>query len=324
MGTAKLPQRHYYVRTISPGSVGRMRNPGPDEREMPPLTPLKRLGRDIVTWPRRVTATNRSLPNVVLLGAQRAGTTSFYEHLNSHPGVVLSKTKEIHFFDNYTEQGLDWYRSHFPMRRWVKRRSDRLGYDIAIGEGSPYYLFHPAVPERLHRSLPRARLIVLLRDPIERALSHFRHEVKNGSEMISDFQSAWDLEEERLQGAEERLLTGASVFEASHNRFSYTSRGDYAPQLERWLEKFDSSQLHVIRSEDLFERPEEIMGELFNFLGLPTVEMSAFPTLNSTHTRQQKSEDLAVRKRLAEHFRPKVERLESLLGRSMGWMRNWD
>ncbi|MBM47807.1 MAG: hypothetical protein CMB35_04270, partial [Euryarchaeota archaeon] len=93
---------------------------------MPPLTPWKRLRRDITSWPRRVTARQRALPNLILLGAQRAGTTSLHAHIGLHPGVCLSRTKEVHYFDNYQDQGLDWYRSHFPTRRWVEARSRDL------------------------------------------------------------------------------------------------------------------------------------------------------------------------------------------------------
>ena len=121
---------------------------------------------------------------MILLGAQRAGTTSIHSHLGKHPGVYLSKTKEIHYFDNYQEQGLGWYRSHFPTRGWVEGRSRELGYEKVIGEGTPYYLFHPEVPSRIHEAIPSARLVVLLRNPVDRALSHFRHERRNGSENL--------------------------------------------------------------------------------------------------------------------------------------------
>ena len=99
--------RHDYFQNSPRLGGNDMRNPGPDAREMPPLTMWGRLRRDILTWPRRVTADKRVLPNMILLGAQRAGTTSIHSHLGKHPGVYLSKTKEIHYFDNYQEQGLD-------------------------------------------------------------------------------------------------------------------------------------------------------------------------------------------------------------------------
>ncbi len=300
-----------------------MKNPPPDAREMPPLTPWKRLRRDITSWPRRVTARQRALPNLILLGAQRAGTTSLHAHIGLHPGVCLSRTKEVHYFDNYQDQGLDWYRSHFPTRRWVEARSRDLGYEIAVGEGSPYYLFHPAVPARVQAVLPATRLVVVLRDPVERALSHFRLERRRGFEPIADFERAWESEAERLAGAEARLSAGNTAFDEAHNRFSYTSRGDYAPQLERWLALFDHSQLHVIRSGDLFERPGEVVTGLFDFLELPHVDLGRFPVLNATAAQAVDSAERAVRERLAAHFAPKVARLEDLLGRSMGWSESW-
>ncbi len=260
---------------------------------------------------------------MIILGAQRAGTTSIHAHLGRHPGVCLSKTKEIHYFDNYQEQGLDWYRSHFPTRSWVEKRSHDLGYEMVVGECSPYYLFHPEVPSRIRETIPSVRLVVLLRNPVDRALSHFRHERKNGSEKEVDFQSAWDLEEARLAGTEERLSSGASVYEEAHNRFSYTSRGDYASQLGRWFSLFDRAQIHIIRSEDLFNSPEKVIAGLFEFLGLPMVELGNFPALNSTVAKIPDKEELQIRERLQKHFTPKVERLEAMLGRSMGWSDDW-
>ena len=299
-----------------------MRNPPPDARELPPLTPLQRVRRDLVSWPRRVTARRRVLPNLLVLGAQRAGTTSLYEHLGLHPGVWMSRTKEVHYFDNYADQPLDWYRSHFPTRRWVEARSRDLGYGIAVGEGSPYYLFHPAVPGRVRAALPRARLVVLLRDPVERALSHFRHERKWGFEPEESFERAWDLEAERLGRVGDLSAPGA--FDEHHNHHSYVARGDYAPQLRAWLEHYPSSQLLVVRSEDLFARPSEVMGRLFRFLDLPQVNLGGFPALNRTRRTPVTEAERAVRERLAEHFRPRVEALEQLLGRSMGWPAEWE
>jgi len=296
----------------------RMKTPPADGREMPPLTVWKRLQRDIVSWPRRVTASKRVLPNMILLGTQRAGTTSIYSHLGRHPGVYLSKTKEVHYFDNYLDLGIDWYRSHFPTSKWVERNSQNLGYDMTIGEGSPYYLFHPEVPSRIHQTLPSARFVILLRNPVDRALSHFRHERRNGFEEEIEFQQAWDLEAERLDGTEERLKAGTTMFEEAHNRFSYTARGDYAPQLERWFALFDRSQFHIIRSEDMFEKPNEVMAGLFEFLGLPPVELGDFPRLNTT-AKTPDTDEMEIRERLAAHYSPKIEELEALLGRSMNW-----
>jgi hypothetical protein len=299
-----------------------MRNPPPDARELPPLTPLQRVRRDLTSWPRRATARHRVLPNLLVLGAQRAGTTSLYEHLGLHPGVWMSRTKEVHYFDNYADQPLDWYRSHFPTRRWVEARSRDLGYGIAVGEGSPYYLFHPAVPGRVRAALPRARLVVLLRDPVERALSHFRHERKWGFEPEESFERAWALEAERLARVGDLSAPGA--FDEHHNHHSYAARGDYAPQLAAWLEHYPASQLLVIRSEDLFSRPSEVMGRLFRFLDLPQVNLGGFPALNRTRRTPQTESERAVRARLVEHFRPRVSALEQLLGRSMGWAEAWD
>ena len=127
---------------------------------------------------RRVTARHRMLPTFIIIGAQRAGTTTLFFYLRSHPDIEgpkpadssVSWPKELHFFDEHFAKGVDWYRAFFPLER-SRARARAEGHDLITGEATPYYLFHPLVPERVATTVPDVRLIVLLRDPIERAYS---------------------------------------------------------------------------------------------------------------------------------------------------------
>ena len=264
---------------------------------------------------RHWTGSLRALPTFLLVGAQRSGTTSLCDYLRRHPGVFL-RTKEVHYFDNQFSKDLNWYRAHFPIQRWAQRKARTLGHPLAIGEASPYYLFHPEVPQRVLATLPDVRILCLLRHPTERALSQFRHEHRFGYETEPSFRNAWELEARRLAGAE-RVLSERGGVHAAHNHSSYTSRGDYAPQLERWIELFGRERIHVICSEDLFRETRTAMRGLYPFLGLPDIDLGVFPHSNSTAPADV---DPELRSALDEHFRPRIEQLEQLLGRETGWL----
>src|SRR5215470_750369 len=130
---------------------------------------------------RRATASARALPDFLIIGAQKAGTTSLYAYLTAHRDVRPAGRKEVHYFDlGFTagaELGEGWYRSMFPLRARLALDGRRTGRPVRTGEASPYYLFHPAAPQRAAALVPEARLLVLVRDPVERAWSHYRHEV---------------------------------------------------------------------------------------------------------------------------------------------------
>ena len=243
------------------------------------------------------TARERQAPGFLIVGTQRGGTTSLYEYLVQHPGVGGSWRKEVHYFDDHHDRGWDWYRAFFP----------REGRFQITGEASPYYLFDPAVPARVRAALPEARLIALLRNPVERAFSQYKMTAARGTEDLG-FSEALEAEDERLAGEPHA--------KPAWNWYSYRRRGYYAEQLERWLDEFPREQLLILKSEELAEEPERIVLEAHEFLGLePTVPED----LTQFHRRESPEMDPAVRERLAAHFAPHNRKLYELLGRDFGW-----
>ncbi|MDX6749359.1 sulfotransferase [Geminicoccaceae bacterium 1502E] len=196
------------------------------------------------------------LPHFLVLGAQKAGTTSLFKYLSRHPGLARPFRKEVHFFDQAYDRGLGWYRAHFPAER-----DPRLRY-----EATPYYLYHPLVPHRARRHLPDARLIVLLRDPVARAYSHYWHEVENGRE-ARPFALAIEGELERMAADEEALIRGTLEHSDGHQRHSYLSRGFYTPQIERWLACYPREQFLFVASRELFGDPDAALGRILSFVG---------------------------------------------------------
>ena len=281
------------------------------------------LARSVRSAARRATASARALPDFLIIGAQKAGTTSLYAYLAAHPDVRPAGRKEVHYFDlGFTagaELGEGWYRSMFPLSARLALDGRRTGRPVRTGEASPYYLFHPAAPERAAALVPEARLLVLVRDPVERAWSHYRHEVAAGREQLG-FAAALDAEPERLAGADADLRRGIdSAAARSHRTHSYVGRGRYAEQLRAWLEHYPREQLHVMVAEELFARPAPVWRAAVEFLGLAPAAPPPFVVHNPGGVAGDDGMDPACRARLTETFAGSDADLAELLGRSLPW-----
>jgi hypothetical protein len=267
--------------------------------------PLRRLRADY----RELTGPLRGLPSLLILGAQRSGSTSLFNYLVQHPDVLPPLGKEIHYFDLHYQRGLNWYRGRFPY-------AHRLGGGTLTLDASPYYLLHPLAPERAARLLPGAKLVALLRNPVERALSHYQHEVRGGRESLP-FERAIEQEAERLSGEEERLRSDPSYYSFNHHRYSYVRRGRYLEQLRRWVEHFPRSQLLVLQSERLFADPVGATATVHEFLGVRPHRLEHYkPFLHGAYDRAMPA---GVRTRLVEYFEPHNRELYDWLGKEFDW-----
>jgi hypothetical protein len=255
---------------------------------------------------RRPTARLRAVPDFLIVGAQRSGTTSLYRYLAAHPLVAPPVRKEIQYFTLHHRRGDGWYRAHFPV----------AGRGRRTFEATPYYLFHPAAASRAAATVPDAKVIALLRDPVARALSQWQHNASRGVEHLG-FEAALDAEAERLAGERERLVADAAYRSDAHRLWSYTARGEYADQLERWLAHYPREQLLVLRSEDLYDEPAKTHARALEFLGLTPHELDAYQRYTRRVSNAQMTD--AARQRLTDHFRPHNQRLADLLGTVVWW-----
>jgi hypothetical protein len=255
---------------------------------------------------RRPTAGLRATPDFLIVGAQRSGTTSLYRYLAEHPDVAPPVRKEIQYFSLHYDRGKSWYRTHFPF----------AGRQRVTFEATPYYLFHPAAPARAAATVPDAKVIAVLRDPVDRAFSHWQHNASRGLEHLG-FESALDAESERLAGEDDRLVADADYQSAAHRYWSYARRGEYATQLERWLGHYPRERVLVLRSEDLYERPGPTYARVLTFLDLPPVELDDYPRYTRRTSPAQMTD--AARRRLTSYFRPYNQRLATLLGEDDWW-----
>jgi hypothetical protein len=254
------------------------------------------------------TSSFRRLPDFLILGAQKAGTTALYAYLRWHPQVSGPTWKEVSFFDRHWARGADWYRGQFPLRR-------RSGL-VAVGEASPSYLFHPLAPERVAAVVPDARLIVLLREPGERAYSHYQHEVALGRESLS-FEEALAAEKERTSGEVERMLVNPRYFSNAWWDHTYTARGLYAEQLERWFAVFPRDQLLVLTTDELADQTGATVERVVEFIGVPAgTDTATFPRV---FERSYAPMSPNARATLQETFAVPNERLRALLSRDLPW-----
>jgi hypothetical protein len=268
--------------------------------------PLRRLRDDY----RRLTAPLRGWPSALIIGAQRSGTTSLFNYLVQHPDVLPPLGKEIHYFDFHYSRGPKFYRGRFPYSHQLRPGALTL-------DATPYYLVHPLVPQRAAQLLPGVKLIALLRNPIDRALSHYQHEVRGGRESLS-FAEAIDREAERLAGEEERLRTDPDYYSWNHHRYSYARRGVYIDQLRRWLEHFPRSQLLVLQSEWLYRDPAAATAAVQRFLGLRDHRLEQYED-----TYQKGNYDRGIspelKAKLARYFEPHNRELFQFLGEEYDW-----
>jgi hypothetical protein len=249
-------------------------------------------------WSALPTASRRSLPDFLVVGGQRCGTTSLYRYLDQHPSVMFPRlTKGTHWFDEEYQRSEAWYRSNFPLDKERRARAAETGGPVVVGEACPYYMFHPAVPARIAEHLPDVKVVAILRDPVARAWSAYHHEFRRGFETLP-FEAALDAEDQRLAGAEETLTRGPTRHH-SHQHHAYVARGRYAEQVERLWKELGQDRCLVLYTADLERDPSAVMQRVHEFLGIPPR-----PTPSTDRWNKQDTTALppAIEARLTEAF----------------------
>ncbi len=267
------------------------------------------------------TAAHRLWPDFLIVGAKKAGTTSLINWLTQHEGVLrmwpsFQRHKSAHYFDHHFDRPETWYRGHFATEAVRARHERRLGYRPLTGEASPYYLFHPAVPRRVATTLPHVKVIMILRDPVIRAHSHYWDRLSTGNESLPTFEEALAAEPERLRGVGGFDNPTFSDFSFEHH--SYLAQGRYAEQVQRWFEVLPREQILVVKFERLAERTSDVFEEVLDFLGLPPaaaqIDLEARNERRSSLLLDSTTEAL-----LRDYFAPHDDRLASLVGEEFRW-----
>jgi hypothetical protein len=248
------------------------------------------------------------LPDFLVIGAMKAGTTTLFAALTQHPHVIRSRRREIHFFGSRFGRGEVWYRRHFPTGLELRR------HHAITGEGSTSYLAHPLAPERIHQVIPEIKMIALLRDPVDRAISNYFHEQRTGRETLPIVE-AFAAEDERLRRAAEE------PGQRPLGRLAYRKRGLYAEQLARYLHRFRREQLLVLRAESLFEGPRKTIDQVCRFLSIDPAAGNFDYIPKNIGGYNPSLVPPSLVDELTQFYASHNERVYALVGQDWGWKR---
>jgi len=221
----------------------------------------------------------KTMPDFLVIGAPKAGTTSLNHYLSQHPQIFMSPNKEPHFFAFEGKQPN--FQGPADDRAWLNTKSvvnlegyqqlfDGSSADQRCGEASTMYLYIEESCDRIHHYCPQVKLIAFLRHPIERAYSHYKHMRRDGREWETDFGQA-------LEKEAERIANGWSP------AWHYRQVGMYCDQLQRYFDKFETGQLKVYLYDDLLQDPQGVYRSIFDFLEVsPTFEVDTSARYNTT------------------------------------------
>jgi hypothetical protein len=256
-----------------------------------------------------LTADLRETPGVIVVGAQRAGTTTLFRLLSEHPQLRRPTVdKGTGYFDDNYDHGPRWYRAHFPLRRPGRWRRTSF-------ECSGYYLFHPLAAERIARDLPGCQVVAMIRDPVARAHSAHRHELARGFETLP-FAEAVERERERTAGHAELLAAEPGRTSFEHRHHAYLQRGEYDVQVARFIEALGPDRVHVVDADELFADPIPVYVDLQRRLGLPIHRPDQVGRWNERPGEPLPADLVA---RLRRHFDDHDAALAELIGRAPSW-----
>lgn len=266
------------------------------------------------------TGRSRPAPDFLIIGTKRGGTTSLFNYLLMHPGVLglfpqLRGRKSTDYFYKERGRGEQWYRSHFHTEAYRKMMALKLGYRPVSGEASPYYQWDPRVAAQVSTLNAGTKAIALLRDPVERAWSHHQERRHNGVEPLG-FAEALDAEDIRLEGEMEKMLADPDYYSSAHDFYAYRSRGIYLPQIQNWHASFPEKQLLVLRSEDMYQDVQGTFDVVCKFLELPAHKLPDTRVFNAIATSKIPP---AAREKLTEFYAPHNAALADYLGREPLW-----
>ena len=246
---------------------------------------------------RMLTFENRALPNFMIIGTQKGGTTSLYRYLAKHPKLCPNYVvKELSFFDELYERGENWYRSNFPIAK-----PNQLYF-----EGCTHYLFNPLAPERIKNHIPDVKVIALLR----------KHQVRAGREELS-FEDAIQAEPDRLNGELERMINERGYFSYNYNHFSYVERSKYDFQIQNWLKHFSIYNMLILSSEEFFSNPAKSIEQCFSFLEVDSIKINHKKKHNTGNYTDPITPE--TREKLLSTFEPHNKNLYSLINKDFNW-----
>lgn len=239
-------------------------------------------------------------PNFIIIGVQKGGTTSLFGYLTQHPQIMSPIKKEIDFWSWKFNESINWYLAHFPVIPDGKK--------ILAGEASPSYFNHPDAARRIYQFFPKIKLIILLRNPVVRAISQYytwrRFNWENRSL------------EEAIESDLDKLINNPEKVNYWMGEQNYLAKGVYIEFLKEWMSLFPREQLLILKSEDFYADPQAIVQQVLNFLDLPRYELLEYKNYNPGNYSQI---DPLMDKKLSNYFQVHNQKLEEYLGIKFNW-----
>lgn len=275
------------------------------------LSKIKHLliNRHFYGW----TSPIRVLPDLIVIGVGRGGTTSLYHYLDQHKCISKSAYDEIGYFDDNYNLGINWYRSMFPTIFHKKKIISKYGKFLTY-EVTPWYIRRPWIIERIHDILPTVKIIAVLRNPVDRTYSHY-HMAKRNQIISNSF--------DKIIDSDINFLNNSKNIQNFNNEYykeivqnSFLARGFYAEQLENWFKVFPREQILIISSEELAENTQSTLDLIFKFLNLKPQKI---PNLKKMNVAKYPPMSVKTRNKLNKFFQNYNENLFELVGKRFSW-----
>ena len=253
-----------------------------------------------------ITASSRVLPDFIISGTVRSGTTSLYYNICEHPSVLPADYDEIGFFDSNYHLGINWYRSMFPTEKEMERVKKETNFAIT-GEDTPFYFWKKEAAERILKDIPNSKIIIIFRNPVDRTYSNYQLGIRKKTETLS-FEDAID--------EEMNFLEKHSFRESVDRRRSYLSKGFYENQIKIWFNVFPREKIHILSTEDMQKNPEKTLLKIFQFLVIPNYTLKNPQKQKSS---EYKKMDEKTRKILLDFYKPHNEKFFQIIQERFDW-----
>ena len=264
---------------------------------------------------RSFTADSRVLPDFIIIGEAKCGTTSLYNYMIQHPKIKSALTKEINYFNWHYKKPLKWYKAHFPTSLEKKINKNMMKQNFLTGEATPLYLFHSLVPKRIYDLIPEVKIIVCLRDPVKRAYSHYND---LGVRLGDDKRTFDEAVRSEIEMIKEKKFDMTSFEYGFEDRlYQYVSRGIYLDHLKIWMETFSKEQILIVKTEELNKNPKKVLEKIFEFLSLPN-----FDNINikkKYNVSKYEPMNNSTKELLKTFFKEHNKRLEDYLQMDFNW-----
>ena len=261
---------------------------------------------------RMATSCLREFPDFVIIGSAKCGTTSLYDFIVKHPNVKPAVTKEIMYFTSWYDHGTRWYRSNFPTNISKYYSYKKTGQRVLTGEATPRYLIYNTTAPRMKKIMPDVKLIVILRNPVDRAYSDYHHR-KKGT-ILHNFIQEMSFEEYIKM---EELANSIYDVPLHLTYYRVLKTSVYIDHIQNWFKYYDRKQFLFLRTEDFYKNPQQTLDRVFDFLGLPPFKANNLTNLNVGNYKKKMNE--GTRKHLIEYYKPHNERLYKLLQHDFEW-----